>query len=172
MIKPVYAQGTFIVCSNGVITQEVVFDYLDQELYYWNLLSNEEKFNEEVEVLATNMQSFLDKEEVKVNGRRVHPKVIGVDLGFRGFPDRPHITFYISFKGELRKGINYYEDFYEPEVVEYDYSVIWIFTGNLKVLRANVGVNYDILSDGRILMFSVSKGFLTPGYERIEFLNY
>lgn len=170
-IKPIYGQGTFVVCSDGTITQEIIFDYIDSNTYYWNLLSDELKFNMELNKLMNNMQSFLDNEEVKINGKIVYPKVIGIDIGFRGSPETPYIAFYISFKGELRRGINYYENIYEPEVVEYDYCVTWIFTGGLKVIKANVGVAYDIIADGRMLMFSMHKNSLTPGYERIEFLR-
>lgn len=171
MVKPIYAHGMFVACSNGVIAQEVVFDYLDQGLYYWNLIADEGRFSRELEMLASNMQSFLNKEEVKINSRRVYPRVVGVDLGFRGSPDRPYVAFYITFRGDLRQGVNYYENIYESEVTEYDYSIVWLFTGGLKVLKANVGVDYDILSDGSILMFSVPKGFITPGYERIDFVK-
>jgi hypothetical protein len=115
------------------------------------------------------MQSFLDEEIVRINGKRVFPKVVDVDIGFRGSEDRPYITFYIMFRGDLRRGVNVYEDTYEPEVSEYDYTVTWVFTGGLTVLRAYLGVNYDILADGKLLIFSVPKGFTTPGYEKIEF---
>lgn len=170
-IKPIYGQGTFIVCSDGTVTQEVIFDYIDDDAYYWNLLSNEVEFNMELNNLMNNMQSFLDDEEVKINGKSVYPKVLGIDIGFRGSPNRPYIVFYISFKGELRSGINYYENIYDPEITEYDYCVTWIFVGGLKVIKADVGVAYDIVANGKILMFSMHKGSLTPGYERIEFLR-
>ncbi|MEM1982231.1 MAG: hypothetical protein QW596_04705 [Sulfolobales archaeon] len=168
-IRPIYGQGTFVVCENGDVLQEVIFDYVDEELYYWRLMDSEEELNKELDKVVSNMQSFIDKEVVKINGKRVFPRVIGVDLGFRGFENRPYITFYITFKGSLRKGMNVYEDTYKPDSVEYDYTVTWIFTGNLKVLKAYLGVGYDVLADGRILTFSISKGFITPGYERIEF---
>ncbi|MCC6022622.1 MAG: hypothetical protein LM560_05865 [Desulfurococcaceae archaeon] len=168
-VRPIYAQGTFIVCSDGNVTQEIIFDYLDKELYYWNLLSREEEFEKELDRLSLNMQSFLDEEVVRINGKRVFPKVVDVDIGFRGSEDRPYITFYIMFRGDLRRGVNVYEDTYEPEVSEYDYTVTWVFTGGLTVLRAYLGVNYDILADGKLLIFSVPKGFTTPGYEKIEF---
>jgi len=168
-IKPLYGQGTFVVCENGYITQEVVFDYIDEGLHYWNLLSHEDRLNEELNSIVDNMQSFIDEEVVKINGKRVFPKINGVDLGFRGLESRPYIKFYISFKGELRRGMNVYEDLYEPEYVEYDYTVTWIFTGNLKVLRAYFGVEYDVLADGKIIIFSMPKGSNTPGYEKIEF---
>ncbi len=168
-VKPIHAQGTFVVCENGYVTQEVIFDYVDEGLYYWNLLRDEDRLNEELSLAATNMQSFIDEEVVRINGRRVSPNVVGVDLGFRGSESRPYLTFHIIFKGDLRRGVNIYEDVYEPEYVEYDYTVTWIFTGNLRVLKAYLGVEYDILADGRILVFSAFKGFNTPGYEKIEF---
>jgi len=170
MIKPIYGQGIFVVCRDGSITQQVIFDYVDSEGYYWSLMGDEKALNEELSRLMYNMQSFIDDETVKINGERVFPKVIGIDVGFRSSGSNPYITFYIAFKGNLRKGINIYEDYYEPEDVEYDYVVTWIFSGGLKVIRANVGFNYDITSGGSILMFSVPKGARTPGYERIEFL--
>ncbi|MCS7107933.1 MAG: hypothetical protein RMH77_04190 [Sulfolobales archaeon] len=168
-VRPIYGQGTFVVCENGDIIQEVIFDYVDDGLYYWGLLSNEEELDKELSKVVNNMQSFIDDEVVKINGRRVFPRVIGVDIGFRGFKSRPYITFYINFKGDLRSGVNVYEDTYESEYVDYDYTVTWVFTGSLKVLKAYLGVEYDVLAGGKILIFSISKGFNTPGYERIEF---
>lgn len=115
------------------------------------------------------MQRFLDQERVLINGKQTYPKVVAVDVGFKGDPSRPYIRFFILFLGELRKGLNIYEDYYEPEVAEYDYDVYWIYPLRARVVKAELGVPYRLLHDGRVLSFSVSKGTRVGGYERVEF---
>lgn len=167
-VRPTYGMGFFFVRETGLVEEVIVFDYYDPDEVYKLIVQNEEKLKEEKNTLAKNMQFYLDSEEVKINSKPVHPKVVGVDIGFRGSYKRPYIIFFIAFIGEFRRGVNTYEDWYEPEIAEYDYSAVWLFPTKARVLRADLGVPFTLI-DGRILMFSVSSGSQIRGYERIDF---
>lgn len=168
-LLPTYAMGIFYVRESGLVEQLVIFNYYDEEEEYRSIVGNEERVREEKDLLVKNMQFYLDQEEVYINSERVYPRVVDVELGFQGDYKHPYILYFIVFRGSLRKGVNVYEDTYEPEVAEYDYRVYWIFPPNARVLSAHVGTSYRILNKCRILVFDVKAGFQTSGYEKIEF---
>jgi hypothetical protein len=168
-VIPKYAVGIFHVRESGLVEQLVIFNYYDQEEEYKSIVESDERIREEKALLTKNMQFYLDQEEVYINGERVYPRVVDVELGFQGDYKHPYILFLIVFRGNLKKGINIYEDRYEPEVVEYDYRVYWIFPPGVRVLSAQIGVPYRLLDKCRILVFDVKAGSKTSGYERIEF---
>jgi len=165
--KPVYGMGFFHVRESGWFDEVVVFDYYDPDLYYFRL--EPDRLEDEKGMLADNMQFYLDLEEVKVNGKPSFPKVIDVDIGFRGSPDRPYIVFTIVFKGDLVKGVNVFEDIYDEETVDYGYRVYWILPPSGRFIEADLGVPYTVGSGGRILSFKVEPGTRVRGYERIVF---
>lgn len=165
--KPLYGTGFFHVRETGWIDEIVVFDYYDPDHYYYNLTV--EELSAEKERLARNMEFYLDLEEVKLNGKPCFPRVVNVDVGFRGSVEYPYVVFMISFKGELVRGVNVFEDVYEEEVAEYGYRVYWILPPRARFIEADVGVPYTITGGGRILSFSVEAGVRVRGYERIVF---
>lgn len=168
-VIPIYAQGIFTVSKSGYVNQLIIFDYYDPIGYYKKIIKSDVNYESEMQKLALNMQRFLNEEEVKVNNIKVKPKVISVSLGFRGSFKNPYVFFVINFKIPLKKGENTYVNRYESEVAEYNYEVTWVFEEGIKISYVNVGFEYDIMAD-RILVFSVSKGSRTPGYEEIRFI--
>lgn len=166
---PLYAQGYFYVNPCNYIDQIVVFDYFDPAGYYNELLKDPELLEDELRRIRENMQYFLNLEEIIINGKRSSPKVHWVKLGFRGRRDLPYLTFHISFPGNFAPGVNVYEDTYEEEVAEYDYSVHWFFPEGARVIEADLGVDYELLEGGRVLKFNVNSGTYIRGYERIAF---
>jgi len=168
-VTPIYGLGMFFVRESGLVEQIVVFEYHDPGGIYKSIVSSERELEREKKRLAQNMQYYLDQEDVRINGKPVYPRVVDVEIGFRGDQNYPYITFFILFAGELKAGLNVYEDAYEPEKAEYAYRVYWVLPTRARVLRADVGVTYSILGGGRILTFSVEKGTNIRGYERIEF---
>ncbi len=165
---PTYAYGIFNVCRNEVV-QHIIFEYVDPAKEYADIVRNPSRLNKELEILRRNMQSFLDEEDVRINDIRVYPKVVDVEIGFSGSYERPYIKYLIVFDAPLKSGVNKYEDTYEPDIVEYDYIVTWVFPKGSKVLEVNVGFNYKVIND-RIITFYVPEGSETPGYEMISFL--
>ncbi|MEM4718078.1 MAG: hypothetical protein QXE81_04895 [Desulfurococcaceae archaeon] len=167
--KPIYGLGLFLVRETGLIEQFIEFCYLDPGETYAKIMKDRDQGKKEKTKLARNMQTFLDQEEVLINNQRVYPKVIDVEIGFREDFKHPYIVFFIVFTGILRHGLNIYEDKYNSELVEYNYRVYWIFPSKARVIKADLGVPYILLNNGRILAFSVNKGSEIRGYERIEF---
>lgn len=168
-MKPIYGLGLFFVRETGLVEQVVVFDYYDENEEYRKVISDPKSLEGEKALLARNMQSFLDAEDVRINGKPTFPKVLDVEVGFRGDFKHPYIAFFIAFQGEFRKGVNVYEDTYEPEKVDYEYRVYWFFPTRARVLKADLGTPYTLLDRGRILTFKVEAGTTVRGYERIEF---
>lgn len=93
---------------------------------------------------------------------------MAVDVGFRTSPKRPYINFIVVFKGDFIKGLNVYENIYEPEVSEYDYTVLWIFHSGIQVVDVDFGMPYERLGNN-VMLLKVKKGVKTSGYERISF---
>lgn len=168
-VTPVYALGLFFVRESGLFEQVIVFEYYDPTEEYKAIVADRKKLGEEKARLTRNMQYFLDQEDVRVNGKPAYPRVLDVEIGFRGDYKNPYITFFIAFTGEVKKGLNVYEDAYEPEVAEYSYRVYWVFPTKARAVKVDLGVSYTLLENGRVLAFSVEKGTKIRGYERIEF---
>lgn len=168
-IIPIYAQGFFTVSRKGDFNQIIVFDYHDPIRYYYKILESEEGYNEEMARLETNMQYYLDREEVLINGRQVRPKVRLVDIGFRGDPEHPSVTFLIYFRGRLKRGNNIFENYYEETVLEYDYDVYWIFPPRSKIINVEVQTDYEVLGRGNILAIWGRKNNRIKGFEKITF---
>jgi len=166
MVKPVYASAYFNVSLDG-IRYTLVFDYIDPAGYYRRVLGDEELRERELETVADNMQGFLDEEEILVNGERVRAEVVLADIGFRGEPGRVYILFIIDIACRLRRGANIYENRYEPEEFEYDYSAYWIFPRGSKIHEALLGGSTKVV--GNVVVVHGSKGDISPGYERIRF---
>ena len=167
IVKPIHAQGIFIVCKSGEITQIINFDYADKGLYYARL-ADENKLEEELERIGVNMQEFLNEEKVLINNTRVFPTVYGVDLNFRGELTYPTVTIIIKFHGDLKVGeINQYLNIYERTRAEYDYEIYWIFPVNTKIVKAKLDGDYDIR--GNILYVWIERGKKIYGREEIYF---
>ena len=167
-IFPVYAQGYFVVCRDGLFQQVIVFDYYDPMHIYSQLSQDEEALKKELDRLTENMQSYLDEEEIYVNNVRVEPRVKSIDLTFRGTAVRPSIVFTIVFRGQLHKGENVYEDYYEREVLEYDYEAYWIFPEGTEILEVRVDTGYDVVGN-RVIIWG-RKGDEVKGYEMMKFI--
>ncbi|PUA32759.1 MAG: hypothetical protein B7O98_04720 [Zestosphaera tikiterensis] len=167
-MKPIYGHGVFFVSLDGVFIQNIFFEYVDVRKEFYETIRVDSLREEEVSNIKERMQAFLDEEIVKINGKVVKPKVMAVDVGFRTSPKRPYINFIIVFKGDFIKGLNVYENIYEPEVSEYDYTVLWIFHSGIQVVDADFGMPYERLGNN-VMLLKVKKGVKTSGYERISF---
>ncbi len=166
---PLYAMGFFVMHETGLVDQVIIFDYYDPDHYYYELSKKPKELEKEKALLMENMQYYLDQEKVLINGEEAPPQVTHVEIGFRGRPELPYIIFLIEFRGELKKGLNSYVNIYEEETAEYDYMVTWLFPENARVIRAELGVPYNIESGGRSLVFKVKKGTRVGGREAIYF---
>lgn len=166
MVKPVYASAVFNVSKDGIF-YVLIFDYIDPAGYYKRILSNDDLRRREVERLASNMQSFLDEEETTINGSPARPEVISIDIGFRGDQNRPFISFLITIDAEIRRGINVYENRYEPDIFEYDYTAYWIFPRSSRIIEVVMSGNVTVASN--IIVIRGNSGDIASGYEKIKF---
>lgn len=162
-VKPIYAKGIFSMDSEGFVTQYLIFYYTDPKMYYANL--TREEYEEELNKVKLNMQSFLDEEEIRINDRRVRARVLYANIGLITL-NTPYIEFLIRFGGGLRKGVNVYEDIYEEEVTEYPYDILWYLPG--KVLEVSMAGSVKIM--GNIVLVRVGKGLRVGGREVIRFV--
>lgn len=162
-VTPIYAKGFFVMDRSGKTNQLVTFYYYDDEGYYVSL--DEEGIKEEMEKLKENMQYFLDQEKIFLNNERVKAKVVDVRIGMLNI-NYPFVDFVITFKGRIKKGINYYTDEYENEVTEYPYDALWILPGEV----IDVKINGEVKVEGNRIFLSVKKGVLTGGTEGFSFV--
>jgi len=168
-IKPLHAQCFFSVSRRGEFHQFLTYDYYDPRNYYAKLVyADEKKYLREMLRLMYGMQELLDTEVVKINGVRVRPRVLSVDMEHRGLREVPYITWLIWFKGRIKRGVNVFENVSEEEVAEYDYEVVWLFPKGAKVLEVHVPTDYEIVGD-RALFIWARKGDKVGGLEKIVF---
>lgn len=162
------AVGFFTVTRRLEVYQTIVFEYFDAEGEYARIAEDEEKLEKELERLAAAMQSFLDSEEVVINGKRVRPRVEAVDVGFKGAPEEVFVTYFIYFKGSPKEDVNYYENVYENEVAEYPITAYWYFPPGSSILSAQMSGEVILLSPN-VLSVRLEEGERVYGYEKIEF---
>jgi len=169
-VTPVHGQGFFYV-GYGYIAYYLVFDYLDPMGYYDAVLRDSRLYEEETLRLYYGMQELVDREEVRVNGERVRPKVAMVDIGFRGRRDRVFIVFAFRFRAPTVPGKNVYENRYEPEEIEYGYEAYWVFPPGSKIHEVDMGPgseDWDVVNDNVVAIYG-RRGGRTGGYEKIVF---
>jgi hypothetical protein len=167
LARPIYGQGFFHV-SREAIFYTIVFDYADEEMEYQRLLSGPpEALRAEEERLRSEMQSLMDSERVIINGERVRPRVIAARAEVRGEPRRSTATFLVEMPWRPRTGVNVYEDFYEPDVAEYDYVVYWLMPPCASIRSYEMPGRVRI--EGRLLEVRVRAGTRVEGYESIAF---
>jgi len=169
-IIPIYAEGIHIMDNQGNVNLVLIFEYLDEDLYYAKLVRKGGKdLLEEMKMLMENMQKFLDEEIIEINGKKSRPIVQDVHIGFRGDLKRPYIEFYITFSGPIKKGLNRYDNWYEEEIAEYDYEILWVFPQNFRIRDYYIVGEGKIIGVGNILVVHVKKGMKVGKHEWIEF---
>ncbi|MEL9990818.1 MAG: hypothetical protein QXP98_10575 [Thermoproteus sp.] len=161
-VRPIFARAFFNMDPLGSVSQYMIFYYYDPKAYYAGLSRG--ALRRELETIRANMQEFLDEEVISINGKRVEARVVHIDIGLITI-NYVYITFLIRFKGELREGLNVYEDIYEEEVAEYPYEFLWWLPG--RVVRAQMAG--DVRIEGNMVSVKVPAGVKVGGRETIEF---
>jgi len=167
-VEPIHAHGFFWVSQEGLVNQNVIFDYFDEKEYYFSLSHKPNEYEKEMIKLFHSMQNMLNQEKVLINDIICMPKVRTVSLDFRGSENLPTIIFFITFKGQVKNGLNVYENYYEKGIVEYDYEAYWVFPETTKILGVESSILYEIVSQN-ILIMKARKGDKYFGYEKIVF---
>jgi len=165
-LTPVYGQG-FFTLTRGAIHYVIVFDYIDDEGEYANLMKRPELIAREEDALRRNMQKLMDEERVVINSLDVKPSVKKASIEIRGDKKRVSITFYTLIPFKPRIGRNIYENFYEPTVAEYPYTVYWIAEPCIRIDSIEGSGNVRI--DDNIAVIRVNRGSKIDGYESVLF---
>ncbi|GAB6148446.1 hypothetical protein [Stetteria hydrogenophila] len=165
---PIYGQGFFHLSLEGRLWYTIIFDYYDEKGEYHSLVkSGSRALREELENLRSNMQKLMDEERVIINGAQVRPVVMESFIEVRGDKTRPSIVFITRMDFDIVSGRNVYENFYEPTVAEYDYTVTWIAPPCVKFTSYEGPGRYRL--KGNILRIEVEAGRSIDGYESIVF---
>ncbi|MCP8320794.1 MAG: hypothetical protein H3Z52_07630 [archaeon] len=167
-VEPIHAHGFFWVSREGIVNQTIIFDYYDGKGYYASLLHKPYEYEKEMIKLFYSMQNLLDQEKILMNNIKCKPKVLTVSLDHRGLENLPCITFLITFKGQIKIGLNTYENFYEKGIVEYDYEAYWVFPKRTKILEVESSVEYEMIAKN-ILIMRARREDRYSGYEKIVF---
>ncbi len=167
MVEPVHAESYFSVSTTGEIHERLCFEYIDPDGYYRRVLGDESLLREEIDKLATNMQYFLDRERVEINGERVRSIVRYVDIFPKGISDVIGIVYLIDFAGKFKSGDNKIETWLEEEVAPYDFEIIWRFPVGTTIMEVFTMLEYEIYDDF-ILLWALEEDRV-GGYERMVF---
>ncbi len=166
-VTPLFASSYFTISTSLQVYQVVCYDYADPDGYYERILHDPKAFTQEAENLCTNMQAFLDAEQVFINGQRIEQKILHVDIGLRGAADIPYLKWVIFFQGQLQPGVNSLASNVEEEVSEYDIEVLYLWPKETQIKEVITPMDFEIR--GPLLFVWSRKGDLVGGYEEVNF---
>ena len=167
-LVPIHANAIFTVSTNGEITQALFYDYYDPEGHYAKLTHNPDHHKQEIQTLHQNMQYFLDKEKIIINQKPVLQKIEYVNYDHHGMKDTPYVYWVISFKGDLKPGINTLESQVALDTINYDFEILWRLPTNTTITQVDTPLNYEIHNN--ILTLWGRKGDTVGGKEIIYFI--
>ena len=100
-VEPIHADSFFSVSKTGEIHERLCYEYSDPEGFYRNVVNDDDLLREEVQKFADNMQYYLDKERVEINGQRVRSQVDYADIFLKGKSEVVAVLFLIDFEGSF-----------------------------------------------------------------------
>ncbi len=167
MVEPVHAESFFSVSLTGEFHERLNFEYLDMSNYYRRVIKDETLLADEVEKLVDNMQFFLDKERVEINGKRVKSRVDYCDIYLKGDTEVVSIVYLIDFMGRFQKGMNMIETWLEEEEAPYDFEILWRFPIGTRIMEVETNLEFEIYDD--IISLWAMEGDDVGGYEKLVF---
>jgi hypothetical protein len=167
MVQPLHAESFFSVARTGEIHERLCFEYTDPGHYYRRVLQDEDAFEKEIETLSGNMQYYLDKERVEINGRQVKSFVSYVDIFLKGESDIVAVVYLIDFTGRFSAGNNKIETWLEEETAPYDFEIMWRFPLGTHEISIESLLDYEVYDS--IVVLWAEEGDRVGGYERMEF---
>jgi hypothetical protein len=166
-VEPVHADSFFSVGMSGEVHERLAFEYFDPEGYYRRVIGRQDLLAEETDRLGTNMQYFLDRERVEINGKRSRSQVNYCDIFTKGDSDVVAVIYLIDFTGRFQKGPNKIETWLEEEEAPYDFDIIWRFPLGTRVTQIETTLSYEVYGD--FVTLWANEGDDVGGYERMEF---
>lgn len=167
MVQPVHAESFFSVARSGEIHERLSDEYTDPEHYYRRVLQDEEDFRREIETLSDNLQYYLDKERVEINGHAVRSQVHYTDIFLKGESDVVAVVYLIDFSGRFTPNANRIETWLEEETAPYDFEIMWRFPMGTHDISIESLLEYEIYKS--IVVLWAQEGDKVGGYERMEF---
>jgi hypothetical protein len=166
-VQPIFASSIFTISLACQVYQVLCYDYLDPKGVYAEILHDENAFRREVKKLRSNMQRFLDAEQVAINGYPVKQEILQVDIGLRGTAEVPYIQWVVFFQGPVDSKENILSSFVAEEVAEYDIEVLYLFPEGTEIHSVQTPMEFDIRSP--LLLVWARKGDKVGGYEEVKF---
>jgi len=164
-IIPTHGIAYFIVTKSQGINEILEFTYYDEEEYFPKILHNQKDFEREVNTLWSNMQHFLDKEKIVINGEHIMPEVTFVDVIPRGISTVTTIIYHIAMPANIISGDNVFETWTDEESTEYDFDIVWIFPTKCTIKEVLSKLDFEIF-ENKLLLWA-RKGDVVGGYEKI-----
>jgi hypothetical protein len=173
-LKPLYASALMYISLSGHFLDTIIYDYVDlnsdqsTKSNYYKYIQQINNYQHEKQIYWKNLQSFLDEERNLINNQEVHLDIIDVSIHFR---DTQHIyvQWIIEFNGTFHRGLNSYENYIEPEILEYPISSTYIFESPLKVAQVSTELSYEIVNHGQIVRYEGKTGQKLGNHEKIQF---
>lgn len=165
---PIYASGYFRVDYIDGLTSVIEYVYHDVDCYYYGIISNPEAMEREREILVGNFQTFLDEEDVYVNGHKVRGKCVHVEVTAPSCSPA-FVYFYNRIGGKIKKGLNVYKNYYRGEESSYPYHFLWWFPEGTVIKRADF-CGSNVAVENNLIIGRVKPGERLCGKEVIEFL--
>ncbi|MHA1909792.1 MAG: hypothetical protein ACW98Y_21020 [Candidatus Thorarchaeota archaeon] len=168
LVEPIHAESFFSVASTGEIHERLSFEYLDPEGHYLEVIADQNLLSKEIRKLSANMQHFLDKERVEINGERVASIVRYTDIFPKGASNVVAVVYLIDFGGKLSPGGNKIQTWLEVEDAPYDFEIIWRFPVGTQIVEIDTKLEHDIYRD--LVVLWAEEGMKVGGYEIMEFI--
>lgn len=166
-VDPIHADSFFSVSKVGEIHERLCYEYSDPEGFYRRVVNDDDLLREEIEKIADNMQYYLDKERVEINGQRVRSQVNYADIFLKGKSEVVAVLFLIDFAGSFNDDVNKIETWLEEEEAPYDFEIIWRFPKGTEVVEIDTLLDFEVYND--IVTLWAFSGQEVGGYERMEF---
>ncbi|MHA2060504.1 MAG: hypothetical protein ACW976_06980 [Candidatus Ranarchaeia archaeon] len=165
---PLHANSVYNLALGDNVIQTLYFDYYDPDGFYDTLSHDPKTHKVEITKLWSNLQYYLDRETVRVNGQETPQKIVHVNYDHHGLRNMPYVYWVIRWLGsKIQQGKNIIESIAEQEVAKYDFEIVWVFPENTQVTDVQTKLQYEIL-DG-ILSLWGRKGDTVGGKEIFSF---
>lgn len=178
-LKPRHGRSTIHVAHDNAgridFSQILTYFYEDtteKNDYYQRAKNDDDFIPREQDVLGGNMQTFLNKEKNIVNGKKVRPKVVHVDISYESNPRFIIFSWLIQWSGkesDSESGMHAYESSVDPAVLEYNVQSYYHFPDNAKIMNITSSLAHEVIED-HIIIYKASKGDKVRSSEKIKWM--
>jgi hypothetical protein len=165
---PLHANSIYNISLGGSVTQTLFFDYYDPNAIYDKLSHDQKNHQMEISTLWKNLQYYLDREIIHVNGQITKQKIVHVNYDHHGLRNLPYIYWIIRWDGSsFQLGKNIIESIADKETAKYDFEIVWVFPEETRISVVQTNLHHEIMDS--ILSLWGRKGEIVGGKEIISF---